>query len=138
MQRLVTDACFLISAIRSCDPNHNVCYNFFKNHEDSTTWVVPIIAYFEYQATQSRLQREGKKAYRELYIPNQEIYNVSLDLVHKTAEQNLANIFSELRGADLVYACIAKIENIPLVTCDNHFNSYIGQISIINPLKDDN
>jgi predicted nucleic acid-binding protein len=133
----LTDASFLISAIRTCDEYHVQCYGFFQNHEDST-WVVPTIAYFEYQATQSRLKREGKKAYRELYIPNLEIYEISLKLIRKVSELDLPNWFEKLRGADLIYACIANIENIPLVTCDRHFDHYRQEIKVINPLHDSN
>lgn len=115
MKRLLVDASFLISAIRSCDTNHVACYSFFRNHEDDTKWIVPTIAYFEYQAAQSRLRREGKRAYRDLYIPNVEVLEISTDLMRKTAELDLANIFDNLRGADLIYACIAKTEGIPIV-----------------------
>ena len=129
------DASFLVSVIRSCDVNHFVCYNYFKNNENSI-WVVPTIAYFEYQAAQSRLRREGKKAFRELFIPNLEVYELSLSVIRKTAELDLANIFDKLRGADLIYACIAKIEEIPLVTCDTQFDYYSNVIKVINPTRD--
>ena len=49
----------------------------------------------------------------------------------------LYDIFSELKGADLMFACIAKAENSPLVTCDRHFEKYAGTIRIINPTKTD-
>jgi predicted nucleic acid-binding protein len=123
MTRLLTDASFLISSIRTCDRHHQPCYQYFKDHEDST-WVVPTIAYFEYQATQSRLRQEGKKAYRELYIPNIEVYEISHELIQKVSSLDLANLFERLRGADLVYACIAKVEGIPLITCDGDFDAY--------------
>lgn len=100
-------------------------------------WVVPTIAYFEYQAAQSRLKREGRKAYREIYIQNLQTYEVSLNLIRKTAELDLANLFSTLRGADLIYACIARIEGITLVTCDERdFGPYRSNIAIVNPLTD--
>lgn len=136
MNRLLLDASFLISAIRSCDINHLACYGYFKNHADNFRWVIPTIAYFEYQATQSRLRREGKNAYRELFIPNVEVFEISKKLIQKTAELDLANVFASLHGADLVYACIAKIEEIPLVTCDKHFKPYNQVITIINPVND--
>ena len=97
-------------------------------------WIIPAIAYFEYQAAQSRLRKEGEGAYRELYIPNWEVYDISLALIRKAAELDLMNLFEKLRGADLIYACIAKIEQIPLVTCDRHFGQYAGEIQVINPV----
>ena len=136
MNRLLVDASFLISPIRSCDSNHIACYSFFQNQDENTRWVVPTIAYFEYQAAQSRVRREGKKAYRDLYIPNVQVLEISTDLIRKTAELDLANVFDSLRGADLVYACMAKIEEIPLVTCDGHFEQYRNLITVINPVYD--
>ena len=133
MRRLTVDASFLTSAIRSCDANHQACYQFFREYEE-TTWVIPTIAYFEYQAAQSRLAREGKGAYRDLYIPNLQIYELSLDFIRRVALADLPNVFVRLRGADLVYACVAKIENIPLVTCDTDFNPYRAEIEILNPI----
>ena len=136
MNSFITDASFLVSAIRSCNVHHVACYSFFHNHE-TATWVVPTIAYFEYQDSQSRLKREGKKAYRELYIPNLEIVEISNDLIQKTVDMDLITRFESLRGADLIYACIAKINEMPLVTCDQHFDKYRNEITIINPVTDD-
>jgi len=138
MARLAVDASFLISAIRSCAANHRQCYQFFRNHEN-LTWIIPTIAYFKYQAAQSRLAREGKKAYRELYIPNFQTYELTHDFIKQmaalVAALDLPNLFEKLRGADLVYACVAKIERIPLVTCDGHFAYYSSEIEIVNPTK---
>jgi len=134
MKRYITDASFLISAIRNCDSNHQSCFQFFRENEQSK-WVVPTIAYFEYQAAQSRLEKEGKKAYRELYIPNLEVYEISHSLIKAVAELDLANVFTDLRGADLIYACISKVERIPLVSCDTHFKKYSGAIELINPIE---
>lgn len=134
MKRHVVDASFLVSAIRSCDVHHVACYNYYRNNED-LTWVVPTVAYFEYQAAQSRLRREGRKAYRELYIPDLEVFEISLPMIRRTAELDLFNVFENLRGADLIYACIARLEDIPLITCDGHFDEYASIIRVINPTR---
>ena len=134
MKQFITDASFLISAIHSNDSNHDACYTFYKENEDSE-WIIPALAYFEYQATQSRLEREGRKAYRELYIPNPKIYPITHELIKKVAELELSLVFGGLRGADLIYACIAKIEEVPLITCDFHFTNYQTEIALINPLE---
>jgi predicted nucleic acid-binding protein len=134
MAKLVVDASFLISAIRSCDVNHQQCLQFFGDHEN-VTWIIPTITYFEYQASQSRLRREGKKAYRELYIPNCIVYELTHDFIKRVAEMDLPNLFEHLKGADLVYACVAKVEEIPLVTCDKQFERYVPEIEVINPTK---
>ena len=48
---------------------------------------------------------------------------------------DLPNLFEHLKGADLVYACVAKVEKIPLVTCDEHFEQYSAEIEVVNPTK---
>ena len=39
-----------------------------------------------------------------------------------------------LGGTDLMYACIAKVESIPLVTRDSNFLLYGDEIVIVNPV----
>ena len=134
MERYAVDASFLISAIRSCDVNHQHCFQFYREHE-SVIWIIPTIAYFEYQAAQSRLEREGKKAYRQIYITNFEVYEINYDFIKQVVTKDLPNLFVQLKGADLIYACVAKVEEIPLVTCDGHFEQYSAEIQVINPTK---
>jgi len=38
-----------------------------------------------------------------------------------------------LRGADLVFACIAFLEGLPLVTRDTAFDRYAIDVEVINP-----
>ncbi|HSQ02682.1 MAG TPA: hypothetical protein VLN59_01530, partial [Burkholderiales bacterium] len=66
MKQLV-DSGFLVSAIRSSDPNHWQCASYFRNHS-RIIWVIPATAYFEYQCVQSRLKREANEPYRELFL----------------------------------------------------------------------
>lgn len=129
---LLADASFLISAIRSCDPNHLSSYAYISEHSDAI-WLIPAIAYFEYQAAQSRIEREGKGAYREIYIPNQKILPIDHAIIRESVNRNLANVFTRLKGADLIYACIAVIKDVPLVTLDSHFEQYRDKITVINP-----
>lgn len=132
--QFLADASFLISAIRSNDVNHQPCYQFAHENEGAT-WVVPSLAWFEYQAAQSRLQREGNGAYREVYWPNVQVLDITYDLVRDSAMQNLAETFDKLHGADLVYACIAKTRNLSLVTTDADFEKYNHEITVLNPLQ---
>lgn len=121
LQRLggsyVVDASVLMGAVNSADVNHVACYSFFKNHEDDT-FVIPTLAYFEFQAAQSRMRREGRTAIRKLYIPNVKTYEMTQATIRRASELELPDKLSALRGADLVYACIAAIEGLPLVTND--------------------
>jgi hypothetical protein len=58
VDKKVADASFLVSAICTYDDNHWGCYDYLKSHEDDV-WIMPMIAYFEYQATQSRIAQDG-------------------------------------------------------------------------------
>lgn len=139
-QRYVLDASILASIVNSDDVEHSSCYSFFRNlHDDDTAiWVVPSLVFFEYQATQSRRYREkGREddVYRHapLYVTNCELYEASRSFLLKVDKMGLYDLFSSLKGADLLYACIAKVENLPLVTHDRHFEKYAQEIELIKP-----
>ena len=121
-EKFVWDASALIATVNSRDPNHIECYSFWEDNKEAT-FLFPAIAWFEFQATQSRALREGKKALRELYILDEKNRVVDIDnqLVGDVAKAGLHERFSKLRGADLIYACIAALEDAPLVTVDKHF-----------------
>ncbi|MFC1749452.1 type II toxin-antitoxin system VapC family toxin [Pseudomonadota bacterium] len=139
-QRYILDACVLASIVNSDDAEHFSCYSFFKNlhDEDKAVWVVPGLIFFEFQATQSRRYRELRpdhEVYRSapLFKTNTELYQVGEEFLNKVWDFGLYNKFSHLRGADLLYACIAYVEKLPLVTHDGHFDRYKGEIEIIKP-----
>ena len=139
-ERYVLDASVLASIVNSDDSEHFSCYTFFRNlhDEDAATWVVPGLIFFEFQATQSRRHRDKKKSsnpYRHapLFEANCELYNVTEPFLKKVWEMDLYDKFSYLKGADLLYACIAIVEAIPLVTHDANFDRYSADIRIIKP-----
>jgi hypothetical protein len=122
-RRYVLDASVLAGIVNSSDPEHFSCYSFFRNlhDEDAAIWVVPGLIFFEFQAVQSRKNRERQRAdppyrYAPLFLDNTELYRVDESFLEKVWEQDLYNRFDKLRGADLLYACIAKVEQLPLVT----------------------
>lgn len=139
--RLVLDASVLTSIVNSDDVFHQPCYQFFREHHDADTaiWVIPGLIMFEYQATQSRRYRElhpNKKVFRHapLYVDKCELYDITKEFLWKVDELSLYDLFGHLKGADLMYACIAKIENIPLVTHDKQFLQYKTELQLISPV----
>jgi predicted nucleic acid-binding protein len=122
------------------DPEHQSCYWFFQNLHDAdrVTWVVPGLIFFELQAVRARRKRdkvEDRLPYGRipLYMENSELYEVTPAFLKRVWDLDLYNVFLSLKGADLLYACIAKVENIPLVTHDKDFDQYEGTIQIIRP-----
>src|SRR5262249_35214890 len=92
----------------------------------------------EFQAVQSRRYRDRKLKgpvfrHAPLFIENCELYQVTGSFLARVWELGLYDIFSQLKGADLLYACIAKVEGIPLVTHDAGFDKYKSELTIINP-----
>ena len=140
-RRLALDTSVLTSIVNSDDSLHQPCYQFFREHHDDDTaiWVVPGLIVFDFQATQSRRYREfhpdRKTVFRDapLYEDRCELYDLSKEFLWKVGDLRLYDRFGNLKGPDLVYACIAKVEGIPLVTHDNQFNQYRDDIDLINP-----
>ncbi len=95
---------------------------------------LPAIAYFEWQASISRKHRNGEKVLRELYILDEfrTIYPIDEKLI-QASDQLVTNPgFDKLRGADLIFACIAKLEDAFLVTLDDHFNKVGSVLRVVN------
>ena len=139
-QRYALDASVLASVVNSDDAEHFSCYSFFRNlhDEDAAIWVVPGLIFFEFQATQSRrYQKRSPDAdvfrYAPLFITNTELYHVTEPFLTKVWELGLYDRFTNLKGPDLLYACIACVEDIPLVTHDADFDRYSDEIRLIKP-----
>jgi hypothetical protein len=97
--------------------------------------IFPSIAVFEVSATVSRLHRDGRPILREFYLmdENSILYNVDEALISKSYDLFAKPGFDQLRGADLVFACITSIENAYLVTLDKAFPKYLAsEIQVID------
>jgi len=135
-KKFVWDTSAFVSLVRTNDIDekcHCDCKNFMLDHEhdihlfSATLW-------FEFQATLSRKKREGQKVLRDVYILNDRrlVYSIDENFLRKTSTLKLYEKFENLRGMDLIHACIAFIEKAHLVTLDNHFRN-VADISIIYP-----
>ena len=139
-QRSVLDTSVLASIVNSDDAEHFSCYSFFRNlhDEDKAIWVIPGLIFFELQATQSRRYhklRPGHPVFRNapLYVTNSELYHVTQKFLKKVFDLKLYDLFGKLKGADLLYACIARVEGLPLVTHDADFDRYNKELNLISP-----
>ena len=133
VKKYVWDTSALISMFRSFDPHHFACYSFMRDREDDVH-VFPAISWFEWQATLSRMKREGEQVMRDIYLLDDKNYMLPIDqaFISKADELGLHFRFSALKGADLVYACAAVIEGATLVTRDGHFRNLDG-LDVIFP-----
>ena len=97
--------------------------------------IFPSIAVFEVSATVSRMHRDGKSILREFYLmdENSILYNVDEALISRSYDLFTKSGFDHLRGADLIFACIAWLEKAYLVTMDKAFSKHLGsQLQIID------
>ena len=81
------------------------------------------------------MHRDGKPILREFYLmdENSMMYQINQGLISKSHELFTKPGFNQLRGADLVFACIAFVENAYLVTLDKVFVKHLsGHLSIID------
>jgi len=74
------------------------------------------------------MHRDGKPILRDFYLMNENsmLYNVDQSLILKSHDLFTEAGFDQLRGADLVFACIASIEDAYLVTKDQAFRKYLS------------
>lgn len=129
--KLVWDASALVSLAMMDDANHQAAYEVWEEHR-STVSIFPALAWFEFQATVSKLsQSRGRLRSRELYILNEKDILLPLDqeFLKQCTDQKLADQFPTLRGADLVYAYAAHLTCASLVTFDKGMRK--GAVGII-------
>lgn len=96
--------------------------------------IFPSIAAFEVDASVSRMHRERKKLLPEFYIVDDcaVIYPIDQDLIRRSSDLVTMDGFSKLRGADLIFACIAYLESACLVTLDGHFSSVSQLVNVLD------
>jgi len=133
MYRFVWDTSAIINIKSPNSDGYSPGYSLYKDFNDGLIDapyqnIFPTLAVFEINATVSRIHREGKAMLREFYLlgENAVIYDMDQNLVQKSADLVAAEGFNELRGADLVFACIAAIEDAYLVTLDRAFKKKVG------------
>jgi predicted nucleic acid-binding protein len=125
--KLLWDASALIAVINVSDAHHQTAYGLWAKHRYSLK-IVPALAWFEYQAAANRLTREGAKVSRLIYIDEGRTKVLPIDdsFIKQCAARKLAERFTSLRGADLVYACAAALERATLITFDAKLKKAFG------------
>jgi hypothetical protein len=138
-KRFVWDTSALINIKEPNGDGYSPAHSFYKDFSDG--WlpgpyfnIYPSIAAFELQASISRLHREGRKMLRDFYIvsENSTVYTIDQDLIYRCSHLFDKPGFSDLRGADLIFACIAYIEDAYLVTLDTGFKAVASQIRVMD------
>lgn len=138
-KRFVWDTCALLNIKEQNSQGYSPGHSFYKDFSDGLLPgpyfnIYPSIAVFELQASISRKNREMNRILREFYIvsDNSIIYSVDQELIYRCAHLFSKPGFSELRGADLIFACIAHLEDAYLITLDKGFNAVASHVRVID------
>jgi len=143
MKKFVWDTSAIINIKEPNSEGYSPGHSLFKDLSDG--WIsgpyqniFPSLAVFEVSATISRMHRDGKRILREFYImdENSILYDVNQNLISKSHNLFAKQGFNQLRGADLVFACIAYIEGAYLVTLDKQFGKNVSKHIKIIDLND--
>lgn len=136
--KYIVDACVWLGYLNKVDPHHQKCKEFFddvdkrnKNGE-SVTIVIPAHSMVEVHLNIRRRCRESNwKGIPSFLAKGPRIYHIDDKFINHIQKLDLYNKFDKLRPADAIYAMIAYIEKIPLVTLDEKdFNKVKDLIEI--------
>ncbi len=134
LKRFVWDTSAIINIKEPDDCGYSPGHSLIKDLSDGCIPgpylnIFPSLAVFEVSATVSRMLRDGKSILRDFYLmdENAVLYDVDQSLIDKSYEFHAKPGFDHLRGADLVFACIAAIEDAFLVTLDKTFAKHLAE-----------
>jgi hypothetical protein len=140
IKKFVWDTSAIINIKEQDDHGYSPGHSLFKDLTDG--WIpgpylniFPSLAVFEVSATVSRMHREGSPILRDFYLMNENsmLYDVDQSLILKSHDLFAKVGFDQLRGADLVFACIASIEEAYVVTKDQAFRKHLStELQIID------
>ena len=137
--RFVWDTSALLNIKEPNAQGYSPGHSLYKDFSDG--WlpgpyfnIYPSIAVFELQASISRLHREGRRMLRDFYIvsENSTVYPIDEEFIGRCGTLFDAPSFSSRRGGDLIFACIAKLEDAYLVTLDKGFAAVASEIRVVD------
>lgn len=133
-RHILVDASVLVAAFNKSDSNHNKALFFLKNIDSKKRVILPAHTLFEMMAAINR--RRNSQSYLgfekgELELPFDTIH-ITQQVADRCRDAELFELFRTLRGGDLIYACIAKLYSLTLVTLDNKdFAPYQNELKLI-------
>ncbi len=133
-KHVLFDASVIVAAFNKLDPNHQKALGYIQTMPRDRIVLLPAHGLFEFMAAISRGREVLKTPYLsfekdKLRIPFDNIH-ITQQLANEARDQELLTTFKTLKGGDLIYACIAKIYSLPLVTFDHGFRPYKSKIEV--------
>ena len=140
MRKFVWDTSAIINIKEPNSEGYSPGHSFYKDFNDG--WIegdylntFPALAVFEVEATVSKKHRKVEPILREFFLmgDNAIIYDVNQKLISSCVDLFTLEGFEMLQGADLVFACIAYVEDAWLVTMDRKLALHASkQIKVID------
>lgn len=132
--RKVIDANVLMSVLNVDDKFHGLCLNFFQkvSADNQTALVLPMHTVIEINTKLRKLKKNGKWTSNQNFIAEgQEHYEITAKFIKQIQDNKLYDLFLHKLGSqDAIYAAIAFIEKIPLVTLDKDFEKVQNFIQV--------
>ncbi|RCK29323.1 hypothetical protein TH1_05070 [Thalassospira lucentensis MCCC 1A00383 = DSM 14000] len=141
--KFVWDSSAIVNLKEGNEHDYSPAYSLWKDLSDNSfdteyLNIIPSIAFFEVNATVSSKNRNHQRMLHDFYIlgDNEIIYSIDEELIAKSSSLVKQAGFGRLRGADLIFACITKIEDAHLVTLDKAFQKHLSNEIKILDLND--
>jgi predicted nucleic acid-binding protein len=133
MPNYLIDASVMLGFANTKDTHHKNCEKFIDEHT-SELFYFPMHTLFEVESGRARRIRANSYDFElgERKFHNVKIIPIDWNIFEQSVELKLFELFDKLRGMDLIYACIAKIKNLTLVTCDHKFDLYTEKLNVLN------
>ncbi len=123
--RKVIDASILMGFLNVDDKFHGLCSNFFQkvSADNQTALILPMHTVIEINTKLRKLKKNGKWTSNQNFIAEgPEYYEITAKFINQIQEKKLYDLFLHKLGSqDAIYAAIAFIEKVPLVTIDKDF-----------------
>lgn len=139
MLKLVWDTSAIVNIKEPDSSGYSPGYSLWKDLADGRIKgpylnIVPAISTFETAAVVSNKNRRGANMLHEFWIfgENEMLYPIDKQLIDKSIEIARGPGFDHLYGADLIFGCIAKIEDAWLITLDKNFKRIKEHVKVID------
>ncbi|MFC1780293.1 type II toxin-antitoxin system VapC family toxin [Patescibacteria group bacterium] len=132
MNKYLIDASVIHGWANTKDQHHTVCKQFIENHINEELYF-PIHSLFEIHASCLRRKKGGTFTglLGKFVLKNQKFISINRKFYDKCQNLKLFSLFKDLKGSDLIYACIARLGKLTLVTCNSDFDVYTKEIRVL-------
>lgn len=138
MKGYLIDANVTLAFMNKKDPKHAICNNFLKSIHARCIERGDIKLYFPiHSMIEANVSFRRKKRNREVEtidpfnLKGAQLYNIDRKFLAQVEKQGLYEKFDKLKGVDAIYAMVAYIEDMNLVTMDNDFDKVADTIKVI-------